>query len=81
MLPIMGVTLLSSVSESHYDWPPSGSFVSLTSLTSYICAVGVGGVIKGKCCDTGKFSKILMSLLPLEISSKWVTNRDTKTVL
>ena len=70
MLPIMGVTFMSSVSELHYDWPPSGSSVSPTSSISYICVVGANGVIKGKCCDTGKYSKILKSLLPLEYQSE-----------
>ena len=72
----MGVTFLSFVSESHSDWPPSGSSVSSTSSTSYICVVGASGIIKGKCYDTRKYSKILMSLLPSEISSKRVTNPD-----
>ena len=72
----MGVTFLSSVSESHSEWPPSGSSVSPITSTSYICVVGVSGVIKGKCYDTGKYSKILMSLLLSEISSKRVTNLD-----
>ena len=76
MLPEMGVTFLSFVSELDSDLPPSGSSVSHTSSTSHTCAMGTGGAIKGKCCDTSKYSNILMSLIPSEMSSKRVINPD-----